>query len=102
MINVLALFGMLSVGLAWLVPAHFLPWMGWHSEVPAFFGVILLAGCGWQRMRQNQVIAGIALPRAVIPFAALAIIAFAQRLNGQIPFWGNVWTLWLYMSMCIL
>lgn len=101
MINALSLFGMLSIGIAWLVPTHFLPWMSWHSEVPAFFGVILLAWCGWQRMQKASPNGHIAVPLAVLPFAMMAIIAFAQRLGGLIPFWGNVWTIWLYLALCI-
>ncbi|RZL68400.1 MAG: hypothetical protein EOP77_01440 [Variovorax sp.] len=101
MTNALSLLGMLSLGLAWLVPTHFLPWMSWHSEVLAFFGVFTLAWCGWQKSRAGSSAGGIALPQAVIPFLLIAIIAFVQRLSGQIPFWGNVWTIWLYLGICI-
>lgn len=101
MTNALSLLGMLSLGLAWLVPTHFLPWMSWHSEVLAFFGVFTLAWCGWRKSRACSSVEGIALPQAVIPFLVIAIIAFVQRLSGQIPFWGNVWTILLYLGICI-
>jgi hypothetical protein len=87
--------------LSWLLPLHFPPWVSWHLEAVAFFAVLLLGWSGWVRMRRAS-----ASRIAVLPFAALPLIAFGavvtlQRAAGLLPFWGSVWALWFYIALCV-
>lgn len=95
------IFSAFSLGLSWLVSSHFPPWMSWHSEVLAFFAVLLLGWGGLTRVLRSAGPRTVALPFVVWPLIGFGILAVFQKAAGLLPFWGDVWVLWFYMALCV-
>ena len=87
--------------LSWLVPLHFAPWVSWHSEAVAFFAVFLLGWCGLARVLRSAGPRTVALPVVVLPLIGLGLVAALQCAAGLMPFWGDVWVVWLYVALCV-
>ncbi len=90
-----------TLAMSWLMPNHSLPWASWHSEAVAFLAASILA---WSSLVQLYRFDGprtVALPWAAMPFIGLAGVGTLQHATGLIFFWGDVWTLWFYMVLCI-
>lgn len=99
--NIFLAVVLIALGLSWLMPNHFLPWVSWQNEVLAFLAIILLAWLGVAHgLRVNNTFS-IALPVSVLPFIALALLGIFQGITGVITFWGDVWSLLLYMALCV-
>jgi O-antigen ligase len=92
------------LGGAWLVPLHFLPWVSWHSEVPAFLSVFLLAvgamTSPFRRVRGESL--KIPLPRSMLLWPALGLLVAVQWAGGLISFSGDALVLELYLALCAL
>lgn len=86
--------------LSWLVTSHFPPWMSWHSEALAFFATFFLTWVGLMRQLRSSALRTVALPKVALPLIGLAMVVAAQRPFDLIPFWGDVWVLWLYVALC--
>jgi len=83
-----------ALGLAWLVPNHYLPWFAFHGEVVAVVAalcVIVLALCkpGGER-------AGV--PLLVIGLVIAAAVPWAQFAVGQVLYLGDALLVSLYLG----
>lgn len=87
--------------LSWLVPIHFLPWVSWHSEVLAFFAVLLLAWHCLSGSAKKTLSATISFPVSTIPLFVLALLIWLQAAIGLITFWGDAFVLTLYLVISI-
>lgn len=90
------------LGLSWLVPLHFPPWVSWHSEILSFFTALLLAWHGVFSTVKKDRQGVISLPVTVWPLVALAFIAVIQGATGLISFWGDVSVFGLYVALCVI
>lgn len=91
----------LILGLAWLVPLHFMPWVSWHSEAVGFFAAaILLAGVLVNRKESASV--PFELPRAAALFLFAGVFVLFQGATGVIEFWGDVYVLEMYVALCVV
>ncbi|MBI2745904.1 MAG: O-antigen ligase C-terminal domain-containing protein [Burkholderiales bacterium] len=103
-ISLLTLAGMALVLASWLMPLHILPWVSWHSEVPAFLAVFLLVLGGltaWVgRVRGTTL--RISLPVSMLFWLALCLLVLLQWISGQIGFAGDALVLGLYFALCSL
>lgn len=86
---------------SWLQPLHILPWVSWHSEVPVFLGVLLLAfGSTLVRGRPACAQDGmLALPFSLLFWPALAVLVTLQWLAGKIVYGGDALVLTLYFAL---
>lgn len=103
-ISLLAVAGMALVLASWLMPLHILPWVSWHSEVPAFLAVLLLVLGGLTaRIRRTRGTAvRISLPVSMLFWLALCLLVLLQWASGQIVFLGDALVLCLYFALCAL
>ncbi len=87
--------------LSWLQPLHFLPWVSWHSEVPAFLAVLLLVAVVIQRHWKHP-LHPIRFPLAGLAVALMMVVVVCQTLTGLIPFLGDSLILLFYLSLCLM
>lgn len=99
---VVILAALLLLLFGWLQPFHFLPWVSWHSEVLAFFAVILACGYSLFAALKKQGTGIVSLPTAALPLIALALLIWLQTASGLINFFGDALVLTQYMVLCIL
>jgi len=87
---------------SWLMPLHILPWVSWHSEVPAFLAVLLLAlgGLTARMWRTRGTALRISLPDSMLFWLTLCLLVVLQWISGQIGFAGDALVLGLYFSLC--
>lgn len=91
----------LGITLAWAMPLHFPPWVTWHSEAPVF-GAVLLTGT-WavvRELRSQGSAATTSLPSMVIALLVIGGLTILQASTGVIRFYGDVWTVLLYVLLC--
>ncbi len=80
-------------------PLHFLPWVSWHSEVPAFLAVMLMA---WNTvLSRSGMKSEFHLPVAAVPLLGLALLVCAQCVFGLIPYFGDALVYSLYCLLCL-
>jgi len=103
-ISLLTLAGMVLVLASWLMPLHILPWVSWHSEVPAFLAVFLLVLGGLTAgvWRTRGTALRISLPVSMLFWLALCLLVLLQWIGGQIGFAGDALVLGLYFALCAL
>lgn len=89
---------------SWLMPLHILPWVSWHSEVPAFLAVFLLVLGGLTAWvwRTRGTALRISLPASMLLWLALCLLVLVQWICGQIGFAGDALVLGLYFALCSL
>lgn len=87
---------------AWLVPLHFLPWVSWHSEVPAFLAIFLLGGfaLGYVLVVRRSIT--IDLPVSVLVLLGLGLLTAFQGSLGLLNFAGDALVLCLYIVLCVI
>lgn len=93
--------GALLLCLSWLQPLHLLPWMSWHSEVPAFLAVLFLAGAVIHR-HWKQKIHHLRFPIAGLMLALMIVVVLFQTAVGLIPFFGDGLIVLLYLSLSLM
>lgn len=86
---------------SWMQPVHFLPWVSWHSEMIAFFAMLVFAGSGIVAVIRRNPQSSIGIPRLAIPFLFLAVGAMAQAAFGLINFAGDALVFCFYMALCV-
>ncbi len=103
-ISLLTLAAMALVLASWLMPLHILPWVSWHSEVPAFLAVLLLVlgGLTARIWRTRGTAVRVALPVSMLFWLALCLLVLSQWASGQIAFFGDGLVLCLYFTLCAL
>ncbi|MBF7696111.1 PglL family O-oligosaccharyltransferase [Acinetobacter rathckeae] len=84
-----------SLSLAYLLPAHYLPWSSFLSEFLAFFSIVLLLPLLF--LRRN-----IAIPRFILPFLLLSAVPLLQYYFTQIFFFTIAWLASLYLFTFML
>lgn len=87
--------------LGWLQPFHTMPWMSWHSEVPAAAALVWLLGVElweWGRPPARRVF----VPRSTGVPVAVGLYAWAQFAAGQISYLGDVITICIYLSLAAM
>ena len=94
--------GLLFLMASWEMPSHFPPWVSWHSEVPAFLAVLLIAWYGLIIAVKQGLSQVVSLPLTVLPLIALALVILLQTLTRTIPFIGDTVVYSLYLILCIL
>jgi O-antigen ligase len=97
---VAVMVALLLLLLSWLQPLHFLPWVSWHSEVPAFLAVLALGWQGIYAAARNKLAGTIAFPITAIPLLALALWVWLQEFAGLIMFGGDAFVLSVYLIVC--
>ncbi|MGB7479364.1 MAG: Wzy polymerase domain-containing protein [Burkholderiaceae bacterium] len=100
MFNVLALAAAVTLFLSWLMPNHALPWTSWHSEAVAFLAALSLSWAGLAALRAADR-RYMVLPRIVLPFVALLLVAVLQWMGGLVLFKGDLWAFGLYVGLCV-
>jgi O-antigen ligase len=98
----LLLLPVVGLTLAWLSPLHLMPWPAWHGEVPVFVAVFLTAlwALG-RRMAGPQRSQPLPLTGMVLGLLALVPLALVQPAMGMMPWWGDAWTIVLYVGLCV-
>lgn len=92
--------GLALLLLSWMQPLHFLPWMSWHSEAPAFLATLLLSASVMVQVfkSRNDVLA---VPHAVWPLLLLMAVVVLQVAFRSIFFVGDGVVYALYIVLCI-
>lgn len=88
------------MAMAWMQPLHILPWVSWHSEVLAFFGLFL--GAGIQLVSAVQARTRVQLPMAGLLPLAIALVIVSQWLVGSYAYAGTVIVLVFYLLSAVL
>lgn len=86
---------------AWLQPMHLLPWVSWHSEMPAFLAVLLLSWHGVFQAAKKNLSTTIFFPVTALPLVALGLLVWLQSATGLIAFQGDAFVLTIYMLICV-
>jgi O-antigen ligase len=92
--------GLVLLGLTWLQPLHFLPWMSWHSEMLAFISALSLFTNTAAVTFKNPSRA-LTVPATVWPFLVLLLIAVVQVGSGTITYSGDGVVIAFYLGLCI-
>lgn len=87
----LALFAWLLLAVAFLLPNHYLPWMGFHGELCAGIAAWLL--CWTLTTRAG----GLQLSASAVWVLLVALVPLAQLALGLIGFAGDAWMASLYL-----
>lgn len=94
MVRLATAFGIAGFVFSWLQPMHLLPWVGWHSEFLAFFGVfIVFAGASAPLVTSEKLVA---VPRAAVLLASVIPLVVAQCVLGMVQFAGDALVISLY------
>ena len=96
------LFAIIGVCLSWLMPLHFPPWVSWHAEIACFAAALLLSWWGLYREFGAGGQNFIRVPAPVLMFVALALLAVAQVVTGQMTFAGDALVFGFYMFLCVI
>lgn len=90
--------------LSWLQPNHYLPWVSWHSEGLAFVSVLFVAVWGAVRAATQPNFGKVAIPYAVAPLLAVALLAWIQVAIGRLSFSGDalIYSFYVALSMACL
>lgn len=95
------LLPVVGMTLAWLMPLHLLPWVAWHSELPVFAGVLLAAALGIAgTLRRAGASARVPVPALAFALVGVGLLALVQALFGIVRFYGDAWTVLLYLLLC--
>lgn len=86
---------------SWLQPLHFLPWVSWHGEVLAFLAVLMLAWSGVARLAARGIATTVSFPVPALFLLGLGMLIGAQWWGGLIPFAGDMFVYWAYLSLCV-
>lgn len=87
--------------LSWLQPLHLLPWVSWHSEVLAFFAVLLLSST-LIRHHWQQKLKHVRFPVSGTIWILMILVVVLQTASGLIPFFGDSLILIFYLSLCLM
>ncbi len=93
------ILGLGILGLSFLMPSHFPPWMSWHSEAVAFVALMVLA---WQSVIARYIQDAayrFPLPFLVLPLLVFFGIAALQWSVGSIPWSGHVVVVFFYATL---
>lgn len=83
--------------LSWLQPFHAMPWMSWHSEVPATAALIWLLGVElWAQAVRGM---PVDVPRSVGVLLVVGFYALAQFTAGQISYLGDALVVCIYLGV---
>jgi hypothetical protein len=88
----LELMALVCIGLAWLVPNHYQPWLSFYNESCSALGLLLLVlalGRRWGAMR-TPVVAWVVM--------AVALVPWLQWAFGLLAFSGDAWVSSLYVA----
>ena len=81
------------VGCSWLVPDHIAPWTSFHTEVPAFFAVLLMCYIYWRSSQQE-----LKVSVAVWPLLLLIASPWIQWGLGHLCYVGDAVIASLYLT----
>lgn len=95
-------FALFSLVSAWLVPLHFLPWVSWHSEVPAFLAIFLVGGLVLGRVLKEWRSATINMPVSAVVWLGFGLLVALQAIGGMLNFTGDALVLGLYFVLCVI
>lgn len=95
-------FALMSLGGAWLVPLHFLPWVSWHSEVPAFLAIFLVGGLVLGHVLKARRSAAINMPVSATVWLGFGLLVMLQAIGGMLNFTGDALVLGLYFALCAI
>lgn len=79
--------------LAWLLPNHYLPWVNFHSESAAFFGLgflLLTYRCSFS--------SGLHLPPIAVAALSLAVVPWVQYFTGLVFYAGDAFISSFYVA----
>jgi O-antigen ligase len=91
-ISLLHAFGLLLFSLSWLAYDHYRPWVNFHSETLAFWGLLGLALAIFKSARQS-----VSIPRVSLRVALIAVVPWLQFAFGINPFAGDALLSSLYL-----
>lgn len=74
------------VGLGWLVPNHYFPWLAFHTDAWIAVTLAILAIIVWTRCAGRVVWHGL-----TVVIALLMLIPPLQHIAGMLPFAGQAW-----------
>jgi hypothetical protein len=99
--GLLRLIGLVSLGMSWLMPNHYLPWYAFHSDAMAFVAVF-----AWMLSLAVNSDKAIEIPRLFLVVIAAIAIPWFQFGGGLLGFAGEAWLASLYLggfagSICI-
>lgn len=86
-------FGLFCITLSWLAFDHYRPWVNFHSELLALLGLLGLVLSVLARHRGALV-----LPRVSVVIAMVALLPWAQFVDGEVLFVGDAVLSSLYLS----
>ena len=82
------------------MPSHFPPWVSWHSEVLAFFALLLLAWQGALSSAKNGTLTTLVVPHIAIPLMVATGLIWLQAAIGTLTFFGDALVLTIYIALC--
>ncbi|NKI94428.1 O-antigen ligase family protein [Rhizobacter sp. SG703] len=85
------LLAMVCLGMAWLVPNHYLPWLSFYNEACAMLALWLLAFSLVRRWWRAT------LPAPFWAVSAVALVPLAQWAVGLVLYSGDAWVAMLYV-----
>lgn len=85
--------GMPLIGLGWLVPNHYYPWLAFHTDSWVAVGLAILAVVVWLRTPGS-----VAWHQITIVAAALMLLPGIQYAVGLLPLAGQAWIGVAYMA----
>lgn len=99
--RLLGLIGLMSLGVSWLMPNHYLPWYAFHSDAMAFVAIF-----AWMLTLGVNGSKAILVPRLFVLVIAAIAIPWFQFGIGLLGFAGEAWLASLYLggfaaSICI-
>lgn len=86
-------FGLVAMGVAWLLPGHYFPWRSFQQETVAAIGALLLALAAVASPQPLRV----PLPRLALGAIALALVPVAQWWFGKVPYFADALLPSLYL-----
>ena len=89
--NILSLLALIAIGVSWLVPNHYLPWLSFYNEICMAAGLALLVAGALARRRVLE------WPATAWVLAAVAAIPWLQWLSGGLLYLGDAWVGSLYV-----
>jgi O-antigen ligase len=83
-----------ALGLAWLIPNHYLPWFAFHGEVVAVVAALCVVALALRKRRGER--SGV--PSLVIGLAIMAAVPWIQFAAGQVLYLGDALLVSLYVG----
>lgn len=99
--NAPLLIAFILLGLGFLIPNHFSPWLSWQNEIVVFAAILLMAATvvykDWQQRSSS-----LRMPVLALVPLGLALLALVQWAVGLMVYGGDVLVVLSYALLCCM